>query len=106
MKELKSWPCFTNKDAPANITGLEIGRGKMIPTVDEFNEAILENAIGYSVALFLGRGEYAKHRCETLREAQHTGQQMTAYYKNGRHPVIYAIDHCGHFTIVPKGLLQ
>lgn len=78
----------------------------MIPTIDEFEAAILTNAVGYSVALFLGRGNYAKHRCTTLHEAQRTGQQMVAYYKNGRHPVIYAIDDCGHFTIVPKEMLQ
>jgi hypothetical protein len=42
------------------------------------------------------------HTCRTLDEAREVGQKMVAHYRNGRKPLIYAIDAQGSATLVTE----
>jgi hypothetical protein len=71
-------------------------------TLDEYEAHIRSNAVYYGVSLFLGSGRHDAHTCRTLEEAREVGQKMVEHYRNGRKPLIYAIDAQGSATLVTE----
>ena len=71
-------------------------------TLTEYENNILNNAKYYGVSLFLGAGRHDAYTCKTLDEAREVGAKMVAYHKNGRKPLIYAIDKNGSATLVTE----
>lgn len=59
---------------------------------DAADAAVIANAIRFEIALFLGRGRYAKTSADTLPQALREAAHLAANHPNGRRALIYAID--------------
>ena len=71
-------------------------------TLTEHENQIKDRASYYGVSLFLGSGRHDAHTCRTLEEAREVGQKMVEHYRNGRKPLIYAIDAKGSATLITE----
>lgn len=72
---------------------------KLHPT--EIRDAeIIANAVRYELALFLGRGKYAKAVAANTDEAAEAAARLSMQHPNGRLPLIYAIDAAGRSALV------
>lgn len=58
-------------------------------------------ATSFVTAIFLGRGEYARHESADLVKARATADQMAAHYHNGRKALVYAQLPSGRQFLVP-----
>jgi hypothetical protein len=61
---------------------------------------VIANAIRFDVALFLGRGCYARASAETLADARNEAARIADEHRNGRRALIYAIDADGRSALV------
>jgi hypothetical protein len=59
----------------------------------ERDAAIIANAIRFDIALFIGRGKYARASARTLSEARNdAAPSLEAEHPYGRRALIYAVD--------------
>lgn len=74
---------------------------------DAAAQEIVDQAVRYDAALFLGTGRYATDSANTLEEAQVKAQALAALHPNGRKPLIYAVVTSGRSALViPKQSLK
>jgi hypothetical protein len=69
------------------------------------NDEIAANAVRYELALFLGRGEFARACVETIEEVPAAASGLVTTHRNGRRPLIYAIDAFGRAALI-NGSMQ
>jgi hypothetical protein len=68
---------------------------------DRANAEIIANAIRFDIALFIGRGKYARASARTLAEARNVAAPaLEAEHPYGRRAMIYAIDGNGRSALV------
>jgi hypothetical protein len=67
----------------------------------ERDAAIIANAIRFDIALFIGRGKYARASARTLSEARNdAAPSLEAEHPYGRRALIYAVDANGRSALV------
>lgn len=67
----------------------------------ERDAAIIANAIRFDIALFIGRGKYARASARTLAEARNdAAPALEAEHPYGRRAMIYAVDADGRSALV------
>jgi hypothetical protein len=67
----------------------------------ERDAAIIENAVRFDIALFIGRGKYAHASARTLAEARNdAAPSLEAEHPYGRRALIYAVDADGRSALV------
>lgn len=64
------------------------------------NAEIAAAAVRYEIAQFLGTGRYAKASADSLGAAIEAAAGIARQYRNGRLPLIYAIDAAGRSALV------
>jgi hypothetical protein len=67
---------------------------------DVRNGEIVARAVRYDLALFLGRGAYAKASVSALDEVPAVAARLVLEHRNGRRPLIYAIDAAGRSALI------
>jgi hypothetical protein len=67
---------------------------------DVRNAEIIARAVRYELALFLGRGAYAKASVSAFDEIPAAAARLVLEYQNGRRPLIYAIDAAGRSALI------
>lgn len=76
-------------------------RRKLHPA-DLRDAEVIANAVRFDLALFLGSGQYARASVTTLDEAAQASARLTLEHRNGRTPMIYAIDAAGRAALVTQ----
>jgi hypothetical protein len=72
---------------------------------DRANAEIIANAIRFDIALFIGRGKYARASARTLAEARNVAAPaLEAEHPYGRRAMIYAIDANGRSALVTNDI--
>lgn len=71
---------------------------------DARDAEVIANATRFDLALFLGTGRYARASAATLNEAAQAAARLTLEHRNGRMPMIYAIDAAGRAALVTSQL--
>jgi hypothetical protein len=79
----------------------EIEMNKKPHEVDAHDAAAIKTAVYFVASIFLGRGQFDKHNCETLSEARQVCKLMDAHYDNGRKAMVYAALPNGRQVFVP-----
>jgi hypothetical protein len=67
---------------------------------DIANANLIAAAVRFDIALFLGRGAYARDTAETLDEARAKAERLAAENPNSRQPLIYGITADGRLGLV------
>lgn len=71
----------------------------------ERDTAIIANAVRFDIALFIGRGKYARASARTLAEARNdAAPALEAEHPYGRRALIYAVDAEGRSALVTDGI--
>lgn len=76
--------------------------GRKMHPADIATQARIPNAIGYTVTLFLGRGQYAEIHTHTINEARRVGRNLVKAHFSNRRPMVYALFTDGRSVLVPN----
>lgn len=73
----------------------------------EYHDAkVIAQAVRYDVALFLGRGRYAKASARSLAQAKKTANKLAKEHESRYRPLIYAVDAKGRSVFVAPELVK
>src|SRR5690606_9535458 len=74
--------------------------------VDFYDAEIVAQAVRFNIALFRGRGRYAKASVKSLAQAKKAANKLAKEHQSRYRPLIYAVDAKGRSVFVTPELVK